>query len=838
MLRHYILVAFRNFRRSPVATAINVLALTLGLSCFVVAYAVVEYWGHAESHFAKAARTYAITREFRLKDGSIDTGNMPSTNILFAKYMKLDFPEFETIVRARSGGEVPFGVDDKQIRLPTAYVDPEFLDVFDLPFIAGGGKDALKQPNSVVLTDVAAMRFFGTADIVGRTLHIGTWDLTVTGVIGPIPQPSHLGRSASAGLRFDALVSWDVWDRIDKALQPAPDPNAPKQPENWLGGYCCVTYVVLPKGSKATPESLQPEFDAFVKRHVPPEQLKMVDFTVGMMPIRGMMAKTLENVLFSGKNVGVSVPSLLMLFGGLILLVACVNYANLATAQAMKRAKEVGLRKAIGASRTQIASQYLLEAALLASAALVLALGVTLLIAPVVKNATDIDLSFALFSGAKFWIFLVGVIAGVGMVAGAYPAFYLSRVRPILALKPGDSSSGSRLMPTLLVGAQFMAASFLLIAVIVMQAQSSDLRRTGLGTDKDPVISITNIVDLTKVNSLDFADAVRRLPQVKSASAMGDTPWSSNVNLTDFQRSEAAGSKRVTAYQNTVDYGFFETMNIPLLAGRAYDRNRGDDRPLEGVQSFDPARPANIVVDRAFIERLGFASPQAAVGQIIYLPLSMAKRPDQPCRIIGVVENKPLHFVGMGATSNVYFLGTHLYYSLVRVSGDDVPGAIAAIHGVWQRMAPQGTYFYHDFVDQLFAQSYELFGRVNLVFGGLALFAFVISTIGLVGMAGHVAGRRRREIGVRKTLGASTRQILVMLLKDFSKPVVVANVIAWPLAYLAVEAYLSIFIHRISLSPIPFALSLAATILIAWVAVGGQAVRAARVKPANVLRYE
>ena len=842
MFGHYILIAFRNFRRSPVATGINVLALALGLTCFVVAYAAVQYWGHAESHFAKADRTYAITRDFRFKDGSLDTGNLPSTNILFAKYMKLDFPQFETIVRARGGGEVPLGVDDKQIRMPVAYVDPDFLDVFDLPYVAGGGKDALKQPNSVILTESAAKRLFGSTDVVGRTVNFGRWDITVTGVTASIPQPSHLGQSANAGLRFDALVSWAVYDRVVKAITAGTDDaeqaNGPNRPENWFGGYCCITYVVLPKGSKATPKSLKPEFAAFVKRHVPPEQLKMADFTVGMIPIRDIMAKSLEAELFSGKNVGISIPALLMLFGGLILLVACVNYANLATAQAVKRAKEVGLRKAIGASRMQIASQYLLEAALLAAGALVIALAVTSLIAPIVKNTVDIDLTLALFSGWQFWVFLLGVIAGVGLLAGAYPALYLSRVRPILALKSADARSGSSLMPTLLVGAQFMATSFLLIAVIVMHAQSNDLRRTGLGTGEDPVITITNLGNLTKVSSMELADALARLPQVKAASAMGDTPWSSNVNLIDFRRSKVAGSTHITAYQNSVEYGFFDTVNMRVLAGRVYDRDHGDDRPVGGLGDLDPDKPVNLVVDRAFTERLGFSSPKAAVDQVIYLPLTTAKLPDQPVRIIGVVENKPLHFVGMGSTSNVYIISKDLYYVLVRVSGDDIPGAITAIRGLWQRMVGPGNYFYYDFVDQLFAKNYELFGRVNLVFAGLALFAFVISIIGLVGMAGHVASRRRREIGVRKTLGASTRQILMMLLKDFSKPVVIANIVAWPLAYLAVEAYLSIFIHRIPLTPVPFAVSLAITLVIAWVAVGGQAVRAARVKPATVLRYE
>jgi putative ABC transport system permease protein len=239
-----------------------------------------------------------------------------------------------------------------------------------------------------------------------------------------------------------------------------------------------------------------------------------------------------------------------------------------------------------------------------------------------------------------------------------------------------------------------------------------------------------------------------------------------------------------------------------------------------------------------FARHLGFSDPQAAIGRIIYYRrVQTAGAPGLPVRIIGVVESRPLHFTGDGVTGSAYFLSEQNRQMIIRLSRDDVSGGLKAIKALWTRLVP-GVPFKYDFMDTLFDEGYAVFGNVSQAFTGLALFAFLISAIGLFGMGSHVASRRRREIGVRKTLGASTRQIAVMLLTDFSKPVIVANLIAWPVAYLAANAYLNVFIHRIALSPAPFALSLAVTVLIAWAAVGTQAFRAARVKPSIVLRYE
>jgi putative ABC transport system permease protein len=831
MLGHYVIAAVRNFQRRPFGTAVNVFALALGLACFVAAYATVVYWSDAERHFAAADRTYAITANLALRDGSVATGVVPRTSDVVARYLKADFPELEAVVRARTGNgnDVSFTTGEKKARLELTYVDPEFLDVFNLPLSAGDRATALEQPSSVLLTEAAAMRLYGTADPMGRFIQISSdRGSTVTGVIADIPQPSHMGPSASAFLRYEVLASWDVLDRL---LAVARGPNAPPPRENWLD-TCCVTYAVLPADGSLDEAQFRAGLADFASRHVPADQTGVATVEFDAVPIRTLMVAGIDSLIFSGNRVAVSITTLLLLLGGLVLVVAALNYANLATAQAAARAKEVGMRKAVGAARGQVMFQYVLEAGLLATAGLVVALLAIVLVAPVVRRYAEVDLALAL-SSPGFWAFLVGLVALVGLLAGAYPAFVLSRVRPVQALRSGKVRGGPRMLPALLGGAQFAAASFLLIAVIVMLNQNRELRQSGLGTDDDPLIVVTNVPFFTRVDPEQFRNDLLRIPTIRSVTSVGAIPWSSEIGIATFRRTEDRSSSNELTYQNSIAHDFFATMQTPVLAGRLFDRDHGEDMFPQGD---DPAQPRHIVVDRAFAEQLGFASPEAAVDQVIYMPSFEENGPVLPVRVIGVVENRPLHFLGLGATSNVYFLGGNQWYVVARIAANNIPETRAAMEAAWDRQAPAIAISMR-FMDALFDQNYLTFGRINAVFNGLALFALVISAIGLFGMAVHTTGRRRHEIGVRKTLGANARQIGAMLLRSFSKPIVIANLIAWPLAFVAVQAYLRVFLHRIPVTLTPFVVSLAITIAIAWVAVIGQTWRAARVPPSQVLRY-
>jgi putative ABC transport system permease protein len=877
MIGHYVTIALRNFRRSPFTASINVFALALGLAAFVAAYAVTSYWERSERHFANADRTYVITAALAARDGGIRAAG-PRTNRLFAEYLRADFPDFEAVARAQvmsPDGGVSAG--DVQTRMFIVGVENEFLEIFDLPFVAGDSKTALRSPNSVVLTKAAATRLLGDADPMGKTVTLaGLLDVTVTGVIDEIPEPSHMGHAPSATLRFDVLSSWDTLDGLGAATQardarraaeraaanpaeaqpagqppgpPAPAapasaaapgtaqaaPPAPPQPENWLGNYCCTTYVMLKRDSTLTPRTLNAQLKAFGDRHLPVSQRELASLEVGAVPVSGLMVSLLDSQLLSGAPV--SITTLLFSLGALVLAVACVNYANLATAQAARRAHEVGLRKAIGAGRFRVMAQYLAEAALLTLAALAVAVAAVLLAAPALKNAAGIDLLLALRGNTAFWAFLAVLLAGVTLLGGAYPAFVLARVPPVEALRIGRSKIGPRFAGTLLVGVQFAVASFLLIVVIVMYLQNDTLRRTGLGSTADPLLVIQNASQFSGVDPQRLSDELARIPQVKGIGQSGDSPWGPNLNLLMVATTPDENEALVTAYGSVVGYDFFETVGIRILAGRVFDRDHGDDVTTGNM--FDSTRPITAVVDDSLVRQLGFTTPAELVDKTIYVPERMTKafgQAAQPVRVIGVVENKPLHFNGGGASTTVYTMRPNLNFQIVRLSAADVSGGLAAIDSLWSRLSTRPLN--RRFMDDIFNENYENFARINQVFGALAALAVVISVIGLFGMAVQVAGRRVHEIGVRKSLGARKSQIVTMLLTSFSKPIVVANLIAWPVGYYVARIYLNVFIQRISLTAVPFMLSLAVALLIACVAVGGQTLRAARVSPATVLRSD
>jgi putative ABC transport system permease protein len=852
MFRHYLTIAARSFRRGPLTASVNILALALGLTAFVIAYGIVNYWDRSERHFPNADRTHVVTAAFQGRDGQNRATPVPTTNRLYADYLRADFPELEAVARTQvMYQETGVLAGDVYAEMFVVGAESEFLEIFDLPFVAGNS-NALSQPNSAVLTEETAARLFGGADPLGKTITLANvLDVTVTGVVAPVPEPSHLGRTESASLRFDVLASWDTLDGVQAAARartaqrdPAgaarnPPPNAPPPPENWLGGYCCTTYVMLSRDSVLTTETLNERLKAFGEAHIPLAQKEITTLTIGAVPVTSLMTAQLNSQLLAGAPI--SITTLLLALGTLVLVVACVNYANLATAQAARRAREVGLRKALGASRRGVMLQYLAESAVLTAAAALLSLAAVRLVTPVLRNAVGIDLGLSLFDGVGFWLFLAGLLGAVTLLGGAYPALVLSRVAPVEALRVGRSRIGPRFAGTILVGVQFAAASFLLIVVLVMYAQNDELERTGLGSATDPLLVIANAPQFSEVDNDLLRTELERLPQVRGVSEISAPPWSPFVNLMGLARAPDADTTSVTTFMNIVGYDFFSTLGFTVLAGRGFDRDHGEDvfRGFNMAQ-LNEGRPINAVIDASLARQLGFESADGAVDQTIYIPDNFTRAfggKAVQIHVVGVVADKPLHLRGGNATSNVYWLQPGLNFQVVRIAANDVSGALEAIDAVWNRLSPKIT-ISRDFVDQLFDENYENFARINQVFGGLAFVAVLIALIGLFGMAVHVAGRRVREIGVRKSIGARTSQVVVMLIRDFSKPVLIANLVAWPLAYFAAQQYLSVFMHRVPLTPAPFGLSLALALAVAWIAVGGQAVRAARVSPANVLRVE
>jgi putative ABC transport system permease protein len=601
-------------------------------------------------------------------------------------------------------------------------------------------------------------------------------------------------------------------------------------------------------------ESLRTQKRDIAARHVPAEMLRNQDYSFGLVPVRKVLSGTGDFF-----DTGLSFAAVLLLLAGLVLGVACVNYANLATARAARRVREIGVRKALGASPAQVAVQSLFDAAVLALAALVVALAVFALAQPLVKDLLGASLSASFFSSLEVWPALGALVLAVTLAAGAYPAFVLSRVRPVTAIAAAQARLGSPLFSTLLVGTQFAVASFLLIAVTVISMQNAQMRSTALSAIEDPLVVIENPGAVTKISSATLRERLVAVPQVRVVTETRLTPWE-GLLITPVKTSPDPSSALRVTMTREVGLDFFAVFNVRLLAGRVFDRDHAEDvsqparpgiaagpglsasgpRPPGSQPAADAPRPQNVIVDQSFVEALGLGTPEEAVDKLVYRPAppnTVAQPP--PLHIVGVVEDRSFSFFKTppNTAGAMYSLVSDLGVTVARVAASDIEGGLDGIDAAWKELAPNVA-ISRRFLDEIFERAYSQYVRINKLFGVLAVMAFGICVAGLFGMAIFVAGRRRHEIGVRKTLGASTARMTGLLLMGFSRPVVVANLIAWPAGYFAARAYLNQFSQSIELTPWPFVLSVAITLAIACLAVAGQTLRAARATPAEVLRHE
>lgn len=511
MLGHYVSVAALTFRKAPIVALANVTVLALGLTAFVATYAITDFWNSAERQFANSDRTYIISSRIEMKDGTVALYETPATNPFLAEHLPTYFPQLEAVSRARLlGTATVVSAADRATRLYAKAVDPEFLEIFDLPFVAGNSRTALAQPRSVILTEGAAAQLFGTANPLGQSVSLGNRvDATVTGIVRAIAEPSHMARSAMATMPFDLLASMDV----HAAYLGIPPDNGPG---NWFG-MDGPTYMLLPADGSLTAAELDAGLDTIVATHMPQQQAAFGSLVLEVLPVAKLLGLDASGMFLGGRG---SITSVLWLLGSLVLAIACLNYASLGTARAAGRAHEVGVRKAIGAGAKDILLQHLLEAALLTTAALVLAVLLVRALSPVAETAFGIDLTFALSGEPRFVAFAVALAFAVTLSAGAFPAFVLSRVRPIFALRGYQLRVGRKVLLSGLVGIQVAAASFLSIAVAVIYLQNVEIRRTGLGIATEPLLVIENPRELTQLSAETLRAELLRLPQVSAVTAV------------------------------------------------------------------------------------------------------------------------------------------------------------------------------------------------------------------------------------------------------------------------------------------------------------------------------
>lgn len=838
MWQNYLTVGFRALAKSRAYAAINIIGLALGLAACVLILLYVSYETSYDGWMDGAENAYQLQTFYKATEQGGEEMRLQMSGIVAGRALRKDFPsQVEDVVWVR--GFSPIVIQDGQageiedLRM----VDGDLFRVFRVPFVRGSRERALPDTHSIALSESEAKRRFGDADPIGKTLTIvdnaGNVDYRVTGVFRDFPDNSHF--------KADAVA------RFDLGVQFADRQSALTSWNNQQGW----NYVRL--RSPADAALIHAQMPAWEKRNIPDENTGGQRTNAGdvqdyrLLNVRDVHLGEAQDASVTPGNDRFTVTTFAVI-AFLVLGMACVNFTNLATARASQRAREVALRKVLGASRRQLVAQFLGESVLVATLAMLVALAAVELLLPAFNAFLDADIRLDYFGAGGVLLPLLLLVLVVGLAGGLYPAFHLARFEPAKILKANKSAAdaqGSGRLRNVLVVGQFAVSIALIICTAVIYAQTVYARTADAGYRRDGLLQVGNL-GYRGVDGRDdqLVEQIRRLPGVRAAARtqIGIDPG--NNSVTRIYLPDSAQSVDIGDY--SVEADFFRTMGMKIVAGRDFSEAQGRDDVTTPPPS-DPGREdalralaqrgANVILTEEAARRLGYRSPQAAVGQNLRADLLPAEYGLMPVTVVGVVADARFRSIRDPLQPIVYTMRRNGFSDImVRFDGD--PRAVrSAVEGVWKRNVPQVP-FAGRFADDIVAEQYRQEAARGRLFAAFAVLAVVIGCLGLFGLAAFTADRRTKEIGIRKVLGARTRDIVRLLVWQFSRPVLVANLIAWPIAWWLMRDWLNGFDDRIGLGPAPFLTAGLLALLIAVVTVGGHAWRVARTSPVKALRYE
>ncbi|MGV3539717.1 MAG: ABC transporter permease [Rufibacter sp.] len=809
MFKNYLKVAWRNLVRQKIYSAINIAGLAIGLTaCILISLYVLDEFSYDKFH-TNSDRIYRLTRDFKSEDGTVSL-HLGHVAPPFGPLVEQDFPDIEAVARTL---ETQVLVEDKEqqkaFNEPSVFfVEPKLFDIFTIPVVKGDAKKALAEPFTMLMSEKMAEKYFPGADPVGKVLTVyDQFSVKVAGVYESLPANSHFHPEFM--LSFATLADTAVY-------------GADALRENF-GNNSFGTYLLLPKNYPA--DKLQAQFPAFLNKH-----LGKTDHARGRKPaeftslyLQKVTDIHLKSHLDSetepnGDYKTVLIMAAVAIF---ILLIACINYINLCTARSTSRAKEIGVRKVVGAYQKTLVGQFLVESVLVAVVATVLAMGLAEILLPWLNNFTGKEMHLSLLQNPTHLAILLSLPVLVGLLAGLYPALYLSKFQPMVVLK-GTLSSSARnpFLRKALVVAQFSISIALIIATAVISKQLSYMQTKSLGFDKEQLVVLEYNRSLREQYDA-FKNELQRSSLVKNVGRSLLVPSDRLLNSmgSQVQRGDSMVTTDVTVKFVNVDHDLLPTYNMQLAAGRNYRKDFATDT-------------ASYVLNEAAVRMIGWKTPQEAVGQAFLYG-------GRKGHIIGVV--KDLHFESLHQEISpmVFVLPTNpaSYNSIsVKITGDPQE-ALAHIQSTWKKFAPQRPFEY-EFLDQKYANLYEaeqLKKQLFTIFSGIAIF---IACLGLFGLASYTAEQRTKEIGIRKVLGSSVRDIMLLLSKDFAVLVIVAIVLATPVAWYSMDKWLQDFAYRVEVdwSILVFTAFLAMTI--AMLTVSFHAAKAALLNPVKALRTE
>jgi len=806
MLKNHLKIALRSLWRGKTYTALNVFGLAIGLACF----GLIAAWCLNELSFDRFNEKHErILRIAGKVVTDAETFDQAVTAPPMAEALIKDYPEVENAVRLDMNDCIVRYGDKQFSEDGVLFVDQSFFDIFSYRLSAGDVNTALREPFSIVLTQSMAEKYFGAEDPVGKTLTLFLYDrggrgaaYRITGVTPDPPQNAHI--------TFNFLGSFNTFEAANS------DARTSEWRYFWNGFY---TYVLLKEG--ADPHAFALKLPDYAERYLGEKMREMKMFyTFSLQPLADIHLQS--HLRYEIQATGsLNTVYIFATIGVFILLIACINYMNLATARSLSRAREVGVKKVLGAARMQLIRQFLTESTVVAAIAFGLTLLLMELVQPFFFNLTGNRIA-TLFSGDLLRL-LLGTTLLVGLLSGIYPAFFISTFQPSAVLKGAfkSSSSGIFLRKGLVV-LQFAIAITLLVGIAVVKTQMDFIRGKDLGFNKEELL-VLDVNGFSEVRDgiQPFRDELLANPAIRGVATSRGLIVNGLGN-SHIETIDANGKPVSTSiYQHQIDYGYLNVYEMKLVAGRNFSPRVASDT-VGGVY----------IVNEAAVRALGWGDPENALGKPF--------RADEVTgTVIGVV--KDFHFTSLQERIEPVALSptrpNRFSRISVRLNTSQISETIAFIEQAWQKHFPKALLQY-SFMDERLEQQYQaekLFGKVFTIFVAISL---VVACLGLFGLAAFAAEQRTKEIGIRKVLGASVAHVIALLSKDFVRLVLLANLIAWPIGYFAMNRWLQNFAYRIDIGWWVFALAGGMALLIALITVSAQAIKAALANPVEALRYE
>ena len=799
MLHNYLSVALRNLRRHPAYSLINIAGLAIGMATCILILLYIQDELSYDRYHPHADRVYRIVDDIESGGQTVQTAGTPTA---WGPALKRDFPEIELLVRMRGTGSA-WLVDLGNIiyyERKVIWAEPDLFKMFSIPLVSGDPGTALVEPYSMVISEDLSFKYFGAEDPVGKVVNLDNrWDFTVTGVMKNIPTNTHMRPDMFVSYTtMNVIRSWDLGD--------------------WEYHRNLYTYIRLREN--VSPDAFEAKLPDFLERHAGDQ------YRESGMSLRPSLQPLVDIHLYSNResehepNGDVRYVALFMVIVFLILIIACINFINLATARSEMRAREVGVRKVMGANRFQLIRQFLGESVLMAGLAAILAVMLVQLALPGVNEIAGKQLALPLTD----WTVLAALVLGtalIGLASGGYPAAYLSGFLPAVVMKgnPETGKKGLGLRQVLVV-IQFSMSIFLLVSTAVIHDQLEYIQTKRLGFNKEHVM----VVPITGSHQIPNTPVLKQrlsgMPGVVGIATTTGVPGMRVLPIMEVRPEGMPPEDHLMMATLHVDENFLDVMDIGVVAGRNFSPDWGTDTT------------GGVLLNETAVRNLGWGAPVDAIGRQFE---RLSFEGVVPGRVIGVVRDFHLRTIHEEIEPAAIMTSTYHIFVLIRIEPDGISETIGRIEEVWRDVDPRFPLDY-TFLDEDFDALYRTDHQIGEIFAVFAFLAIFVACLGLLGLASFSIQQRTREIGIRKVVGASISGIVILLSKDFMKYVLLANLIAWPLAWFVMSSWLQNYAYAAALD---FTWFLAAGVLalaIAWLTIGAHAVAASRRNPANALR--